>query len=96
LVAALGDEDAVALGDEDAVSLGDGDAVALGDADAVALGDADALALGDGDAFDIAFLTTTPLFQTSFFLTLMQVYFWPLNVEVFPSFEHVEPVFTAA
>ena len=91
-----GDGDAVALGDGDAVALGDGDAVALGDGDDVALGDGDAVALGDGDAFEIAFLITTPLFQTSFFLTLMQVYFLPLNIEVFPSFEHVEPVFTAA
>jgi hypothetical protein len=60
----------------------------------VALGNGDAF--GDGDAFGIVFLTTTPLFQTSFFLTLIQVYFLPLKIEVFPSFEHVEPLFTAA
>jgi uncharacterized membrane protein YdfJ with MMPL/SSD domain len=40
--------------------------------------------------------TTTPLFHTSFFPLLMQVYFLPADVEVAPSFEHVEPALTAA
>jgi hypothetical protein len=73
----------------------EGDAVALGEGDAVALGEGDAVALGEGDAL-VTLLLTTPLFQISFFLDLMQVNFLPLKVDVFPIFEHAVPGFMAA
>jgi hypothetical protein len=40
--------------------------------------------------------TGTPLFHTNFFPLLMQVYFFPANVEVIPAFLQILPAFTAA
>jgi hypothetical protein len=40
--------------------------------------------------------TFTPLFHTSFFPDLMQVYFTPLFVDVAPNFLQLCPLFTAA
>jgi hypothetical protein len=43
-----------------------------------------------------ATLIATPLFQTSFVPDLMQVNFFPADIDVAPTFEHLSPAFTAA
>jgi hypothetical protein len=60
----------------------------------VGLGDGNAVGVGETVGFGAR--TVTPLFQTNFLPLLMHVYFFPAEVEVAPSFEHVAPAFTAA
>jgi len=73
---------------------GDGVGVAVEVGVDVGLGEG----VGVGVAVTVGFgaATVTPLFQTSFFPFLMQVYFLPTEVEVAPSFEQEAPAFTAA
>jgi hypothetical protein len=53
--------------------------------------------VGDGVGVGLTTGTTfTPLFHTSFFPDLMQVYFTPLYVEVIPALLQLCPAFTAA
>jgi hypothetical protein len=51
------------------------------------------LGVGDGVGFEAgaALLIATPSFQISFFFFLMQVYFFPLYSEIFPTFEQEDP-----
>jgi hypothetical protein len=52
---------------------------------------------GVGEGVGVATGTTfTPLFHTSFFPDLLQVYFTPLYVEVIPALLQLCPAFTAA
>jgi len=53
------------------------------------------LKTGFGDGFGAA-LTATPLFQTRFVPDLMQVNFFPADVDVAPAFVHLAPALTAA
>ncbi|NCU92145.1 MAG: hypothetical protein EBV44_09390 [Synechococcaceae bacterium WB7_1B_046] len=54
--------------------------------------------MGDGEGIGAgaALLITTPLSQTSLFFDLMQVYFFPLYSEIFPTFEQEDPGFIGA
>jgi TctA family transporter len=53
--------------------------------------------VGEGVGVGLTTGTTfTPLFHTSFFPDLMQVYFTPLYVEVIPALVQLCPAFTAA
>jgi TctA family transporter len=53
--------------------------------------------VGEGVGVGLTTGTTfTPLFHTSFFPDLMQVYFTPLYVEVIPALLQLCPAFTAA
>jgi hypothetical protein len=61
-----------------------------------AFGSTVTVGVGVGFAAGFAAATVTPLFQTSFFPLLIQVYFFPAEVEVAPSLEHVVPALTAA
>jgi hypothetical protein len=53
------------------------------------------LKTGFGDGFGAA-LTATPLFQTSFVPDLMQVNFFPADVDVAPAFVHFAPALAVA
>ena len=65
--------------------VGIGDAVAVGVAEGVGVG----VAMGVGVA--VGRFTATPLFHTSFFPDLMQVYLIPAVVLILPNFLHVAP-----
>jgi hypothetical protein len=52
--------------------------------------------VGDGEGFIVGLTTGTPLFHTSFLPDLMQVYFFPFDVEVVPTFLQVSPALIAA
>ena len=85
----LGDGVAVGVG----VGDGDGDGVGDGDGEPIApSGSPIAVGLGDGFGVGIA----TPLFHTSFFPLLTQVYFLPKYVEVCPAFLQLPPALIAA
>jgi hypothetical protein len=62
----------------------------------VGSGVGDGEGVGVGVATGEGFLTTTPLFQTSFVPDLMQVNFFPPETEVAPAFVHLAPALTAA
>jgi hypothetical protein len=62
----------------------------------VGSGVGDGEGVGVGVATGEGFLTTTPLFQTSFVPDLMQVNFLPEAVAVAPALVHFAPAFTAA
>jgi hypothetical protein len=53
------------------------------------------LKTGLAEGFGAAF-TATPLFQTSLLPDLMQVNFFPADVDVAPAFVHFAPALTAA
>jgi hypothetical protein len=74
------------------VGIGVGVRVGIG----VGSGVGDGEGVGVGVATGVGFLTTTPLFQTSFVPDLMQVNFFPLAVAVAPTFVHLAPAFGAA
>ena len=57
---------------------------------------AEGVGVAVGELLGFGAATRTPLFHTSFFPLLMQVYFFPETVDVEPSFEHVAPALTAA
>ena len=71
------------------VAVGVGDTTGAGVDKTTGTGD------GDGEGFGLA-ATFTPLFQTSLFPDLMQVYLIPLTVEVEFSFGQESPALTAA
>ncbi len=52
--------------------------------------------VGVGVVTDDGFLTTTPLFQTSFVPDLIQVNFFPLTVAVVPALLHLAPALGVA
>ena len=68
----------------------------VGEGDAVAEGFGDGVAGGVTTGSGFGFVTTTPLFQTSFFPLLTQVNFLPFTVAVLPAFLHGSPALTAA
>ena len=70
--------------------------VGVGVAVGVAVGVGVGVGVGVAVATGVGLTTTTPLFHTSFFPLLIQVYFFPETVDVEPSFEHVAPALTAA
>ena len=70
--------------------LGVGDGIGVGVA--ITLGVGDGVGIGAGAAL----LITTPLSQRSFFFFLIQVYFFPLYSEIFPTFEQEDPGFIGA
>ena len=74
------------------VGIGTGIGVDVG----VGSGVGDGEGVGVGVATGEGFLTTTPLFQTSFVPDLMQVNFFPPETEVAPAFVHLAPALTAA
>ena len=55
----------------------------------------DDVVVGVGVGVGLTFGTNTPLFQISLFPDLIQVYFFPLVMEVVPTFVHEAPAFTA-
>lgn len=71
-----------------------GEDVGVGAGVAVAAGVG--VGLGEGVGVGFGAGTDTPLFQTSLFPLLTQVYFLPAEVEVAPSFVQELPAFTAA
>ena len=73
-----------------------GEGVGTGVGVVVGVGVGVGLGEGVGDAVGFGGATVTPLFQTSFLLLLMQVYFFPAYVEVAPSFVQELPAFTTA
>ncbi len=64
----------------------------------VGVGDAvgDMTEVGVGEGFIVGLTTGTPLFHTNFLPDLMQVYFFPFDVEVIPTFLQVSPALIAA
>jgi hypothetical protein len=74
------------------VGVGVGVAVGVGVVPIAPAGSPIAVGVGDGLGVGIR----TPLFHTSFFPLLMQVYFLPMKVEVCPAFLHTPPALTAA
>jgi hypothetical protein len=76
------------------VILGVGDGIGVGVV--ITLGVGDGVGDGVGIGAGAALLITTPLFQRSFFFFLIQVYFFPLYSEIFPTFEQEDPGFIGA
>ena len=74
------------------VTVGVGVGVGVG----VAVGVGVDVGVADGVAAGVGLTTTTPLFHTSFFPLLIQVYFIPETVDVEPNFEQADPALTAA
>ena len=73
--------------------------VGVGDAEGVGVGELVGVEVGVGVGWTgVGFgaATFTPLFHTSFLPLLMQVYFFPPDVAVNPTFLQLSPAFTAA
>ena len=72
--------------------------VGVGDAEGVGVGELVGVEVGVGVATGLGFdaATFTPLFHTSFLPFLMQVYFFPPDVAVDPTFLQLSPALTAA
>lgn len=73
-----------------------GEGVGVGGGVGVGVGVGLGAGVGIGLGVGVAFLTTTPLFQSNFFPDLMQVYFLPLYVLTMPCFEQTDPAFGGA
>ena len=74
----------------------------VGDVEGSGVGEVDGLGVGVGKGEVVgvetgaAVFIGTPLFQTFFLPDLIQVNVLPFTTEVWPTFLHAEPVFTAA
>ena len=76
--------------------VGVGVGVTVGVGVGVGSGDGDGDGVGVGVTTGVGFLIATPLSQTSFDPDLMQVNFFPLAVDVAPTFVHFAPALAAA
>ena len=78
------------------VGVGVGAGAGVGVGEGVGVGSGVGVGEGVGVATGEGLLTATPLFQTSFVPDLMQVNFFPPDIEVAPAFVHLAPALTAA